>query len=180
MYITATGYDNFVMENVYNGKPASHLLPFIKNNVIDQPYGSVLEFDLITNKFSVLIDGGAGKKHPDKHFSNPDAITAVVRNGKTYLVIEEDIIHNTRGRVSASALAENLFVNEIYWLDLSIKNPTVDDLKRLAIAPNGSETTGGMFLTNDSRFYFVNIQHPDPNNLAPFNKSCTLVIDLGK
>lgn len=180
IYITATGYDNFVMENVYNGKPASHLLPYIKDNIIDQPYGSILEFDLITNTVSVLLNGGAGTKKPDKHFSNPDAITSVDKNGKTYLIIEEDIIFNTRGRVGPTALAENLFVNEIYWLDLSIKNPTVDDLKRLAIAPNGSETSGGMFLANDSRYYFVNIQHPDANNPPPFNKSCTIVIDLGK
>lgn len=178
MYITATGYDNFVMENTFNGKPASHLLPYIKGNIIDQPYGSVLEFDLVTNKITSLIDGGAGKKQPDKHFSNPDAITAVYKNGKTYLVIEEDIIANTRGRVGAAAFAENLFVNEIYWLDLDKKNPTVDDLKRFAIAPNGAETTGGMFLENDSRFYFVNIQHPDANNPPPFNRSCTIVIDL--
>lgn len=180
MYITATGYDNFVMENVYNGKPASHLSSCIKNNIIDHPYGSVLEFNLNTNTFNVRISGGAGKKQPDKHFSNPDAITAVVKNGKTYLVIEEDIIFNTRGRVGTAALAENLFVNEIYWLDLSIKNPTVDDLKRFAISPNGSETTGGTFISGDSRYYFVNIQHPDSNNPPPFNKSCTVVIDLGK
>jgi secreted PhoX family phosphatase len=180
MYTTATGYDNFTMENTFNGKPASHLLPFIKNNTIDQPYGSVLEFDLITNNISVLINGGGGMKQPEKHFSNPDAITAVVKNGKTYLIIQEDIIYNTRGRVGKTALAENLFVNEIYWLNLSIKNPTVDDLKRFAIAPNGSETTGGTFISGDSRYYFVNIQHPDASNPAPFNKSCTVVIDLKK
>ena len=180
IYITATGYDNFIMENTFHGKPASHLLPYLHNNTIDQPYGSILEFDLLTNKINVLITGGAGIKQPDKHFSNPDAITRVVKNGKTYLLIQEDIIHNTRGRVSEAALAENLFLNEIYWLDLSIKNPTVDDLKRFAISPNGSETTGGTFISGDSRFYFVNIQHPDSNNPAPFNKSCTVVIDLGK
>ena len=180
MYITATGYDNFKMENVFNGKPASHLLPFIKNNTIDQPYGSVLEFDLITNKITVLLNGGSGIKQPEKHFSNPDAITTVLKNGKTYLIIQEDIIYNTRGRVGKTALAEKIFVNEIYWLDLSIKNPTVDDLKRFAIAPNGSETTGGTFISGNSRYYFVNIQHPDANNPAPFNKSCTVVIYLSK
>jgi secreted PhoX family phosphatase len=178
MYITATGYDHFKIENTYNGKPASYLLPYIKNNTIDQPYGSVLEFDLKTNNIRSTIDGGAGIKQHDKHFSNPDAISSVVKNGKIYLIIQEDIIDNTRGRVGANALAEHLFVNEIYWLDLSIKNPTVDDLQRFAIAPNGSETTGGAFITGNPRFYFINIQHPDSINSAPFNKSCTLVIDL--
>ena len=184
MYITATGYDYFTLENIYNGKPVSHLSAYFENvlnyNMIDQPYGSVLEFDLITNNMRVLINGGAGKKDPDKHFSNPDAITAVTKNGSTYLVIQEDIIANTRGRVSSAALAENLFVNEIFWLDLSIQNPTVDDLKRFLIAPNGAETTGGAFIDGDSRFYFINIQHPYSNNPPPFNQSCTIVIDLKK
>ena len=44
----------------------------------------------------------------------------------------------------------------------------------------GSETTGGTFISGDSRYYFVNIQHPDSSNPAPFDKSCTIVIDLGK
>jgi len=180
IYITATGYDHFAMKNLYKGKPATHLLPFIKNDSIDQPYGSVLTFDLTTNNISVLIDGGAGKIQPEKHFSNPDAITAVTKNGKAYLIIEEDIIANTRGRVSAASLKKNAFVNEIYWLDLSIKQPTVDDLKRFLIAPADSETTGGAFIAGDTQFYFVNIQHPSSSNPKPFNKSCTIVVDLGK
>jgi uncharacterized protein len=178
MYITATGYDNFAMENLYNGKPASYLLPFLKSNIIDQPYGSVLEFDLITSNMRVLLNGGAGKKDPQKHFSNPDAITSVTKNHKTYLLIQEDIIANTRGRVGTAAFTEHLFVNEVYWLDLGIKNPTVDDLNRFLIAPNGAETTGGTFIEGDCRFYFLNIQHPDSRNPPPFNQSCTLVIDL--
>jgi secreted PhoX family phosphatase len=180
IYITATGYDNFIMKNTYKGTPAAHLLPFIKNNTIDQPYGSVLEFDLTTNNMSVLLDGGAGKIHPEKHFSNPDAITSVTKNGKTYLIIEEDIIANTRGRVGTTALKKDAFVNEIYWLDVSIQHPVVDDLKRFLIAPAGSETTGGTFISGDTQFYFMNIQHPSSSNPEPFNKSCTIVINLEK
>ncbi len=180
IYITATGYDHFTIENVYKGKPAVHLLPYLRDNVIDQPYGSVLEFDLLTNSIRVLINGGSGIKQTDKHFSNPDAITSVVKNGKRYLIIQEDIIANTRGRVGPIALQHNMFINEIYCLDLSIKNPKVDDLKRLAIAPSGSETTGGTFINRNARYYLINIQHPDRTNPPPFNKSCTVVIDLNK
>ncbi len=34
---------------------------------------------------------------------------------------------------------------ELYFLDLAIPNPTVNDLKRFAIAPRNSETTGVIF-----------------------------------
>jgi uncharacterized protein len=180
IYITATGYDHFNIKDVYNGKPAAHLLPFLNDNTIDQPYGSILEFDLLTNTMRVLIHGGAGIKQTEKHFSNPDAITSVIKNGKRYLIIQEDIIANTRGRVGPIALQQNLFINEIYCLDLSIKNPEVDDLKRIAIAPSGSETTGGTFINRNARYYFINVQHPDRTNPAPFNESCTVVIDLEK
>ena len=178
IYITATGCDNFIIENIYNGKPSKHLIPFTNKSVIDQPYGSVLVFDPVTNNMDLLLNGGAGKKDPEKHFSNPDAVTTLTKNGKTYLIIQEDIILNTRGRVSKSALEKNFFMNEIFWLDLSVKNPTVDDLKRFLIAPAGAETTGGAFMSGNTRFYFINIQHPYSSNPPPFNKSCTIVIDL--
>ncbi len=180
IYITATGYDHYVIENIYNGKPSAHLIPFKNNMVIDQPYGSVLVFDLVTNNMDLLLNGGAGKKDPEKHFSNPDAVTTCTKNGKTYLIIQEDIINNTRGRAGSSALEKKIFTNEIFWLDVSIKNPTVDDLKRFLIAPAGAETSGGAFIPGNDRFYFVNIQHPYSSNPPPFNKSCTIVIDLKK
>ena len=178
IYITETGYDGFLEEKLYDGKAAKHLKSFsLKPGLIDHPYGSILEFDLATNDIRVLLDGGAGKT---KHFANPDAITNVTIKGKTYLIISEDIFNSNRGRASEAALNDKSVVNEIYWLDLSIKDPTVEDLKRFVIAPLGSETTGGAFIKNDSKYYFFNVQHPDSSNPPPFNKSCTVVIDLGK
>lgn len=178
IYITATGNDYFDAKICFNGKPSKHLLPFIKDGIIDEPYGTLLAFNLKTNEMTTVLNGGQAKHANNKHFSNPDAITNVTINGKTYLVISEDIIANARGRVSRKALKKGLFVNEIYWLDLSVSNPTVDDLKRFLIAPAGAETTGGEFIQGNSRFFFVNIQHPDSSNPEPFNKSCTIVIDL--
>ena len=180
IYITATGFDQFDTQVCFNGKPSNHLLPFLKDGIVDEPYGTVLAFNLKTNEMITLLNGGQAMYDRHKHFSNPDAITNITLNGKTYLVISEDIIAYTRGRVNTKATKQAAFVNEIYWLDLSILKPTVDDLKRFLIAPAGAETTGGTFLQGDSRYYFVNIQHPDSANPAPFNKSCTIVIDLKK
>ena len=59
---------------------------------------------------------------------------------------------------------------------MSIENPTVNDLMRFAVAPYGSETTGVIF-TPDGKTMIMNIQHPDRNNPAPFNKSCTVIIE---
>jgi hypothetical protein len=67
------------------------------------------------------------------------------------------------------------FYNELYFLDMSIENPTVDDLMRFAIAPLGSETTGVIFLPNGDMI--MNVQHPKVTNPVPFNKSCTILIE---
>jgi secreted PhoX family phosphatase len=72
-------------------------------------------------------------------------------------------------------LKKDKVVNEIWWLDLSIRNPKVDDLKRFMIAPAGAETAGGCF-TPDYTTYFINIQHPDADNPAPFNRSVTIAV----
>lgn len=180
IYITATGYDHFDTKDCFNGKPSKHLLPFFKDGIIDEPFGTILAFNLKTNEMSTLLNGGQAMYDRTKHFSNPDAITHVTIKEKTYLVISEDIIHNTRERVCSKALKKELYINEIYWLDLSIPNPAIDDLKRFLIAPAGAETTGGEFIQGNSRFFFVNIQHPDSSNPEPFNKSCTIVVDLKK
>ena len=61
-------------------------------------------------------------------------------------------------------------------LDMSIENPTVDDLQRFAVAPNGSETTGDCF-TPDGKTMFLNVQHPSKENKAPFNFSTTIAVE---
>ncbi|MBC7450055.1 MAG: DUF839 domain-containing protein, partial [Cytophagales bacterium] len=183
IYLTETGFDGFLAEpdKIYNGKAAKHLHHYtLKPGLIDHPYGSILMFDPVTNEMTALLPGGSGTTFPSKHLSNPDAITTVEKNGKTFLIIQEDIFNSNRGRASDAALMEKNNVNEIYWLDLSIAKPTIDDLQRFVTAPLGAETSGGTFIKGNSRYYFFNIQHPSRNNPAPFNKSCTVVIDLGK
>ena len=181
IYISETGTDNFEynVKNCFAAKPAKHLqtmeLPSTKSKIIDYPFGAVLVMDLENNSIKPHILAGAGIKNKDKHFANPDGITYCKQTGHTYLVINEDIIGLDNHRVSATAAQVKRFINEIWWLDLSIKNPTTDDLQRFLIAPAGAETTGGYF-TPDFKNYFVNIQHPSSKNASPWNKSCTIVV----
>jgi uncharacterized protein len=179
LYITETGDDDFSLSKAteMGGKPNLHLSKFKKEeNTYDYPYGSVLVFNPQTDVMDVLLHGGKAEKDTNKHFSNPDGITHYQKNGKTYLVINEDIIGKNKGRISGNALSKNQVSNEIYWLDLAIASPKIDDLKRLLIAPYGSETTGGYF-NPDYSTYFVNIQHPSTDNKPPFNKSCTIAVE---
>ena len=69
--------------------------------------------------------------------------------------------------------------NEIYFLEMSIANPTLDDLQRFMAAPRGCETTGGKF-TPDGKTFFVSIQHPDKNNTPPFDKTVVIAVYFSK
>lgn len=181
IYISETGTDHFEYNalNCFAAKPAKHLKSLEKptqtTRVIDYPFGAILVLDLEKNSVKPHIWGGPGIKDSKKHFSNPDGITYCKQNGKTYLVINEDIIGLDNQRVSPQAASAKRAINEIWWLDLSIKNPTTDHLQRFMIAPANAETTGGYF-TPDFKNYFVNIQHPSLKNAAPWNKSCTIVV----
>ncbi|HEX8549143.1 MAG TPA: alkaline phosphatase PhoX [Cytophagaceae bacterium] len=178
IYLTETGSDNVIFNknNIFNGKPANHLERYRKpDNTIDYPHGAILVFDDSLNSIKVHLAGGKGLLDNTKIFSNPDGITSVAFNEKKYLVINEDAIGINRGRVSPDAENKGKFINEIWWLDLDIKNPKVEDLDRFVIGPSGAETTGGTF-SPDGKTYFVNIQHPDINNKPPFNRSFTVAI----
>ncbi|MBD3638137.1 MAG: DUF839 domain-containing protein [Crocinitomicaceae bacterium] len=145
-----------------------------ENGQMDDPFGRVLEFDPSTNKMCSYLEGGMFGDSLGC-FSNPDCNTSVSIGTKTYLVLSEDINWCDRGRVSAEAEKTKQFYNEIYFLDMSIENPTVEDLLRFAVAPVGAETTGVIFLPDGAMI--VNIQHPKTSNPAPFNKSCTVIIE---
>ena len=108
-------------------------------------------------------------------FSNPDCNTSVSIGTKTYMVICEDINWYDRGRAGTEGENGKYVVNEVYFLDMSIENPTVDDLMRFAVMPKGSEGTGAIFLPDGSMI--LNIMHPSTSNPAPFNRSCTVLIE---
>lgn len=176
LYINETGADKFSWEEAkrLGGKPAPYLKMSDDTTYVDV-YGRVLMYDLETQAMDILIEGGVGQKDSTKVFSNPDCNTIYTRGEKSWLVLNEDINWNSLGRVAPYAEEKGEFYNELYFLDLDIENPTVDDMERFLVAPKGAETTGTTF-SPDGKTMFVNIQHPWPRNVAPFNKSMTIAI----
>ncbi len=170
--ITETGRDtaNLKLALLLGGQPAHHLKKFTVNDtLIYDYYGRLLLYDPKTESISVLLEGGQGKKIATHHFSNPDNIA--YHSGKNILAICEDINGTNYGRVPAYALGKT--TNEIWMLDLNILNPQIDDLKRFAITPLGSEPTGIIFNPDENQLLF-NIQHPDTLNPAPWHLSKTI------
>lgn len=178
VYITETGNDDGGTAHrnaVRQGSGlARHLSAKLKaDSTINDYFGRILRLDTTTWKMEVFLEGGPGSG--GLHFSNPDCITKVTLGQKTYLVICEDINGTSQGRVPAAAHNAGRVVNELYWLDLDIPNPTRDDLKRLLVGPAGAEITGARF-TPDGKTMFVNIQHPSSSNASPYNRSYTLAV----
>jgi secreted PhoX family phosphatase len=177
LYISETGEDHFNWDqSIASGGTIPNWVKnglTDENGALDDVYGRVLEFDISTNKMRSYLEGGVFADSSGV-FSNPDCNTSVSINGKTYLVLSEDINWCDRGRVSKSAELAKEFYNEVYFLDMSIENPTVNDLLRFAVAPKGAETTGVIFLPNGDMI--MNVQHPKASNPEPFNKSCTVLI----
>lgn len=178
LYICETGDDNFDWE--YSIGLGGHVPNYIRENLtvdeahFDDPFGRILEFDPETNKMQPYLEGGFFSDSI-ACFSNPDCNTSVIIGGKQYLVISEDINWYDRGRVNAEAEANKAFYNEIYFLDMSIENPTVEDLLRFCVAPKGAETSGVIFLPDGAMI--INVQHPSGSNKAPFNRSTTIIVE---
>ncbi len=178
LYITESGSRkfNFDRETALGGKVAKHQLKNrTSGNNFEDPFGRILELDLSNNKIRVLLNGGVDPADSLLCFASPDAMTSVTLKGKTYLVISEDSQPYLNGSASAELIKKDHTFNEVFFLDLSIPNPTLKDLKRFMMAPEGCETTGNYF-TPDGKTYFVSIQHPSATNPAPFNKSCVIAI----
>ncbi len=177
IYITETGVDRFEWEQsgIREEQLAHHMKNKNSGGILSYPYGSLLELDLQTNTVRICVAGGQGTKDPTKHFSNPDAITHQEFEGKTWLVICEDLIGKDKRRVLQQEGEAKDYTNEIWWLDTSIPNPKVDDLQRFLIAVPGAECTGLCF-SPDGETLFLNIQHPSSSNAYPFDKSTTIAI----
>mgnify|MGYP000085468051 CR=1 FL=1 len=129
-------------------------------------YGRILVYDPATDKVTPYLEGGPDfattkdvplSSYPDAHLSNPDGLSKIKIYGKDYLIIQEDLNGMTYGRLPQEAYGANLC--EMYLLDAFITNPRISDLKRILVAPKGSEITGAVG-TPDGKNIFVNIQHP--------------------
>ncbi|MBK7129440.1 MAG: DUF839 domain-containing protein [Crocinitomicaceae bacterium] len=175
IYITETGEDMFDWTDGISkgGTVPDYVMTGLhrQGNEFDDPFGRILAFDPQTNSMRSYLEGGFFSDSSGC-FSNPDCITSVTLGGRTYLVFCEDINGADRGRAGAD---NKTFFNELYFLDMSIENPTVDDLMRFAVTPKGTEGTGVIFLPDGSMI--LNIMHPDKANPAPFNRSCTVLIE---
>ncbi len=128
-------------------------------------YGRVLVFDPADNSVRSYLEGGpyltdaqaVPGQYPEKHLSNPDGIGFLYVNGKTYMVIEEDLNGVNFGRMPNTGMRGTNC--EAWLLDMS-KQPTIDNLYRLAISPYGSEITG-FAQFDDGNTVLINSQHPD-------------------
>jgi len=133
-------------------------------------YGRILVYDPETDDISVYLEGGPalatslsdstaakGGNYPAKHLSNPDGLGKITVGEKDYLIICEDLNGFTYNRLPNDYKANNTC--EMYLLDASLTNPTIDDLTRIMVGPKGAELTGGNG-TPDGKVIFVNVQHP--------------------
>lgn len=177
-YITETGEDNFDWSDgiALGGTVPNYVSErlHLGGTKYDDVFGRILEFDPQTNKMRSYLEGGFFSDSSGC-FSNPDCNTSVSFGTRTYMVICEDINWYDRGRAGTEGEASKQFFNEVYFLDMAIENPTVDDLMRFAITPKGAEGTGVIFLPDGSMI--LNIMHPAKTNPAPFNRSCTVLIE---
>ncbi len=127
-------------------------------------YGRVLVFDPTDNSIRSFLEGGpeltdaqaSPGVYPDIHLSNPDGLGFLHVNGKTFMVIEEDLNGVNMGRMPNTGLRGTNC--EAFLLDMS-KEPTLSNLYRLAISPYGTEITGFVSL-DDGNTVLINSQHP--------------------
>ncbi len=143
-------------------------------------YGRIWVYDPATLEHFIYLEGGpdfaaspAEAAYPSKHLTNPDGLNVMQIDGKSFLVINEDLNGTTFGRTPAGVSNPTC---EVYLLDLNKANPTVNDLIRLTAVPRGAEVTGAM-PTPDGKSLLLNIQHPSASNPFPYNHSLTFVIN---
>ncbi|MBI1306354.1 MAG: DUF839 domain-containing protein [Bacteroidetes bacterium] len=190
VYFTETGRDNpgssWADDYAKGGHHANHTLAraaaqgvSANDKTYVDYYGRVLKYDPATEQVTVHIEGGPdfatspdSASYPKNHLSNPDGITTMHINGRSYLVICEDLNGTSAGRVPAGITTPTC---ELYLLDLTIAKPTVNDLVRIAVSPYGAETTGAC-PTPDGKTLLVNAQHPSTKNPYPYNYSLTYAL----
>lgn len=144
-------------------------------------YGRVLKLDLDTDEISIFLEGGPyfaadsvhSSVYPNIHLSNPDGLNMAYVNGKAFMLIQEDLNGSSHGRVPSDVATSRTC--ELFMLDMDVQNPTVDDLVRIAVVPQGAEVTGAI-MTPDGKTLLVNAQHPSSSNPFPYNHSMTFAI----
>lgn len=192
VYVAETGRDDLGKASSWRNAisagavPAQHhvaraatkgLTP-VSDDYVDY-YGRVLCYDPATEEVTVLIEGGPdftqqdvpAAAYPDKHLSNPDGLNMLYSGGKSYLIISEDLNGRTFGRMPDS----KAIICEAFLLDLSIANPTINDLVRISATPIGAEITGAI-MSPDGKTMLINSQHPATTNTGVYANSLTYAI----
>ncbi len=191
IFMAETGRDNpgsrWEGENADGAVHAPHHIARAAEQGVSSPnddeywdyYGRVLKLDATTWDVSVYLEAGPYfedsptiSQYPDKHLSNPDGMNVMTINGQSYMLILEDLNGTSNGRVPAGVATRTC---EAWMLDMSIENPTEDDLIRISVAPYGAEITGAC-PTPDGKTLFINSQHPSTANPAPYDNSLTYAI----
>jgi secreted PhoX family phosphatase len=152
------------------------------DDAFEDPHGRVWYYDPATEEVGISINGGpwyakndspTEANYPGIHLSNPDGLNVISIDGKSFLVIQEDLNGTSYGRVPAGVANATC---EMFLLDVrKAKNADVNDLIRLSAVPRGAEITG-CAMTPDGKSLLVNSQHPNVNNPFPFNHSLTYAI----
>ncbi len=192
IYITETGRDNPASrwnDEMYRGGVyASHhnTRATAQGTTVEDPsyvdyYGRIIKLDVTTDDVSVTLEAGPEfhntpdvsiSQYPETHLSNPDGLTFMTVGTETYMVICEDLNGTSHGRMPAGISNRSC---EMFILDMSIANPTLDDLVRIAQTPVGAEITG-VRATADGKTLFFNSQHPSSSNPFPYNNSLTIAL----
>jgi secreted PhoX family phosphatase len=142
-------------------------------------YGRVMYYNPATEGVGVMIEGGpyfadgspSTADYPEKHLSNPDGLNIVNIDGRSYLMIQEDLNGTSYGR-TPEGVSNRLC--ELYLLSTEIMDATIDDLVRISAIPAGAEITGAIQVSPNT--ILVNAQHPNANNPFPYNHSLTMAI----
>lgn len=142
-------------------------------------YGRVVEYDPSTEQTRVFLEAGPffsvsppQSQYPAKHLSNPDGLSFGTLNGVDYMIIQEDLNGSSKGRTPAG-ISNRLC--ELFLLDMSISNPGLNDMIRIAAVPVGAEVTGAI-ATPDGKSLLFNSQHPNTSNPFPYNNSLTMAL----
>ncbi|UKN03505.1 DUF839 domain-containing protein [Paracrocinitomix mangrovi] len=191
VYFTETGRDNPASkwndELADGGVFAQHHIDRANNMFASGPddadyvdyYGRILKLDVTTNEITSFFEGGPNyggdvpsAAYPETHLSNPDGLGFITIGDITYMLICEDLNGTSNGRMPQGVSNKTC---ELFMLDMTISDPSFEDLIRIAEVPTGAEITG-VKGTPDGKTIFFNSQHPNAANPYPYNNSCTIAL----
>lgn len=203
VYLAETGRDNQSMAaSMRNGVTIPR--HWIDNNLFvptdstcRHPFGAVLVLeDALTNEPVVKPYLMGGPEVPGRPadsrfvFNSVDGIEFVQFGNKRYLLLQEDNINTSLGRIVPDFFGSFPYdIPKAFLLDLDIPNPTPANLLFLMTGTRDAELTGGVF-TPDASTLFINNQHPNGSggsltadtlpsslgNVYPFQRATTLAI----